>query len=252
MNNKILLTFNATLLTLLTAGTSSAQTLINEYDPENITASASSAQNASNTGAFKTIDASGFNTMTGEHGGSTGIHWQSADNGVTAYESDATWDPDTFDEFIQWDLGAQYVLDSIQVWNYNDVSRYDSGINQLDIWVSSLASPGDPEDGGAADWTLLGADVNFSKAPGAAGYTGFDLETVTGVSLPGTSVRWVRFEADSNHWDGGGFGNDGSQLGPNQVALSEIQFYEVVPEPSAFALLAGMFGLAWVMLRRRA
>jgi len=27
--------------------------------------------------------------------------------------------------------------------------------------------------------------------------------------------------------------------------------FDVVPEPSSFALLAGMFGLTWVMLRRR-
>lgn len=45
----------------------------------------------------------------------------------------------------------------------------------------------------------------------------------------------------SNSWDTFLLGNSGS-----------IQMASVVPEPSAFALLAGCLGLAWVMVRRRA
>jgi len=39
----------------------------------------------------------------------------------------------------------------------------------------------------------------------------------------------------------------------NWVFISEVDFDgAAVPEPSSFALIAGMFGLTWVMLRRRA
>lgn len=37
-----------------------------------------------------------------------------------------------------------------------------------------------------------------------------------------------------------------------QLSGSPISTGTVVPEPSSFALLAGVFGLAWVMVRRRA
>jgi len=40
-------------------------------------------------------------------------------------------------------------------------------------------------------------------------------------------------------------------FGPNQIKVDNITL-SAVPEPSAFALLAGCFGLTWVMLRRRA
>ena len=42
-------------------------------------------------------------------------------------------------------------------------------------------------------------------------------------------------------------GNTGSQVGYDKLVLNGA----VVPEPSTYALLAGCFGLTWVMLRRR-
>jgi len=44
------------------------------------------------------------------------------------------------------------------------------------------------------------------------------------------------------------FGYFGSTTGGTELSSFTIS---VVPEPSSFALLAGCFGLAWIMVRRR-
>ncbi len=183
--------------------TSSSATLI---DGSGITASASSLSNGNPTRAELTIDGSGLSGDT--HGTGTQISWMSASNGTED------------EEWIQWDLGDTYILDSIHVWNYNDSARFDAGINQVDIYVSLLDSPGDPEGAGAGNWTQIGSDVNLPKAPGLSSYTGFDLKATTGITFPTAPVRWVRFEVDTTHWDGSAPGN---QL-PDAAALAEIQF----------------------------
>ncbi|MCH7226808.1 PEP-CTERM sorting domain-containing protein [Haloferula sp. A504] len=141
------------------------------------------------------------------------------------------------DTWIAFDLGAGYVLDSIQVWNAN---RYiDWGINQLDVYVSTIALPGDPEGAGAANWTQIGTNVNFAQTPTQrAADTGFDFETQTGINLPTTAVRHIRFEVDSAF--------DGNATG--YVGLNEVQF-TAVPEPSA--VLLGGLGLLGLLRRRR-
>lgn len=221
------------LVALLTCSSAYSATLINTYGPSNISVTSSSDLNVSNA-KTKTVDASGFNTTTLEHSTATQTSWISADNNAVG------------SEWIQWDLGATVVLDSIRVWNYNDPARFDIGIQTLDIYVSSVTTPGDPEGLEAANWTKVGNNVTIPKGEGVNTYTGFDLETEAGFSLPGTAVRYVRFEVNSTYWDGGG----ASGLTADQAALAEIQFFEAdaVPEPSA-ALLGGLGFL--VLLRRR-
>lgn len=221
--------------TAMMTGSASAATLINTYGPSNITVTASDFING-NTAPSKTIDASGLNTGTGEHNSGTQTSWMNSAN-----------NNDVSDEWIQWDLGASYILDSIQVWNYNDSSRFDSGVKNLDIYVSNTLTPGDPEGAGVGNWTKIGDNVTLSKAPGAAGYTGVDLETDTGISIPLTDVRYVRFEINSTHWDGT---NPGAGLGEHQAGIGEIQFFEGVPEPGSLALL-GLGGLLVASRRRR-
>jgi len=184
-----------------------------------------------NTAPINTVNDSG---MTGDQCGiGTAVSWFSETAGAIA----------TDQEWIQWDLGQACLLDSIHVWNENQKvnASHDTtvdGINQVDIYISSVAAPDDPEGAGSANWTLWAEDVNLPKASGLATYTGFDLETATSSNLPATPIRWVRFEVDSTH-DTVGVLYD--------VGLSEIRFYEV-PEPATMALV-GLGGLA--VLRRR-
>lgn len=120
------------------------------------------------------------------------------------------------------------------------------GIRQLDIYVSNVVSPGDPEvpgPGNGDNWTHWATDAILLNGPGTGGYTGFDLETVVGSSLPTSDIRYVRFEVDST------FRSDGINLGGGTgdditvAALAQIEFYSV-PEPNSYALMAlGVGGL---------
>lgn len=193
-------------------------------------------------GSGITVTASNTNTATGSptpyanqyvvdgsgitaNYGATGTEWFTNDGEVR----DNTW--------IAFDLGAEYVLDSIHVWNAN---RYiDWGIDQLDVYVSTIVLPGDPEGAGAANWTQIGTNVNFAQTPTQrAADTGFDFETQTGINLPTTAVRHIWFAVDSAF--------DSNANG--YVGLNEVQF-SAVPEPSA--VLVGCLGLLGLLRRRR-
>lgn len=230
------------------AVSANAATLINTYpsaSTSNIVATASSIEpNTSVNGPDRTvIEANnGFNPATGVHGTGTQSTWRSNQS-----ETMGT-------QWIQWDLGASYQLGSIQVWNFNDAFRRAGGIRQVDIYLSNTVAPGDPEGAGAANWSLWAEDAILDPGSGLAGYTGFDLETVVGSSLPSSDIRYVRFEVDStfrsdgidlNALDGGITGT-GDAAGVS--ALAQIEFYEI-PEPGA--ALLGSLGLLSLLRRRR-
>lgn len=197
-----------------------------------VSASASSERSAG-TLASRTTDKSGL--AAGQHDVEFQQHWFND----TASESLA-------DAFIQWDLGSAYILSSIQAWNLNQDTGAlgdltDHGINQVDIYYSSLAAPGDPEGAGAANWTLLQADATLSQSSGVNTYSGFDLATEIGTALPAGPVRWLRFEIDTNH------GGSGQNF---EVGFSEIEFNGSLPAPEPSALLLAVFGLLGLMTRR--
>lgn len=122
---------------------------------------------------------------------------------------------DPSESFIQWDLGANYLLDSIHVWNLRSKKRTEVGVRSVDIHVSEFPFAGDPEGHEAAMWTRLGTGpVEFPQAPALGSPNlGFDLASLLGISLPKTGVRSVRFELNSN-WKGS----------KNPTGLAEIRF----------------------------
>jgi len=161
--------------------------------------------------AYRVSDWSG---MTGSVGASG-----TADNGY----SDKTWldyPNQTGTSWISWDLGAEYTIGSIHIWNYNEVNLPQRGTKKLNLqtgdatafasntgWVSQLSN---------VDWTAIGANGTISdptkvQGTGQNGYAGFDW------TLPAPiTTRYLRFQT-LEHFAGG-----------DSVGLSEVLFYTAV------------------------
>jgi hypothetical protein len=174
----------------------------------------------------RTIDGSGLSG--GVHANTVGTSWLTPNGN------------DPSDDWIEWDLGASYTLNSIQVWNVNNNGNATFSTEDVDIYFSNAASPGDPEGAGSANWIhYTGSEVTLPQAP-ASNNTGFDLATVAGSALPASAVRFVRFELNS------GYHGTNTYTG-----IAEIQFDgTAIPEPSSLALI-GLGGLAFFLRRRK-
>lgn len=178
-------------------GTWSFTTTAALIDGAKITATASVHAGSTTAMPFMTIDGSGLSG--GVHGTGLSIKWNTPGS-------------DIVNQWIQWDLGASYTLDSIHVWPYKD--QFVSSMKSVDIYFSNAPIPGDPEGVGAGNWTKLGgASVQLPEAPDSPN-TGFDLETATSTTLPDTEVRFIRFELNTN-WE---------ESTSYRTGLAEIQF----------------------------
>ncbi len=151
------------------------------------------------------------------------------------------------DPWIIYDLGNNYNVASLHLWNYNEsgISNFqpnsDRGIKTATIFTSSTDT--------SPTWTSQGT-FSFAKAFGSSTYAGEDK------TLAVSNVRLVKIQALTN-WKGysypaswpGGYQNDYNAV----TGLSEIQFDGVlVPEPSTLLLLAcGLIGLLAYAWRRR-
>ncbi len=160
-----------------------------------------------------TINSSGFDEVNGYHVAGNGdnvMYHQDLDN--------------TLPNFAIYDLEANYYLDSLKVWNYNDAGNL--GIGAKDVKISVASSEG----GAFTDiWT-----GQFDQAPGL---DNVDFGQV--IDLNTADVRLVRFDITSNY----GFTARGGLTG-----FSEVRF--ATPEPSSTALL-GLGGLALMLRRKR-
>ena len=134
--------------------------------------------------------------------------------------------------YVEFDLEANYNLSFFTVWNFNGSSGGDVNQGAKDVTISVASSV-------AGTFTSLGSFV-FDIAPGDE-TTAFGQDIDLSSFAAADDTRLIRFDITSNH----------SGATTDQTGLSEVRF-AAVPEPSAFALLAGCFGLSWVMVRRRA
>jgi len=134
--------------------------------------------------------------------------------------------------YVEFDLEANYNLSFFTVWNFNGSSGGDVNQGAKDVTISVASSV-------AGTFTSLGSFV-FDIAPGDE-TTAFGQDIDLSSFAAADDTRLIRFDITSNHSGGT----------TEQTGLSEVRF-SPVPEPSSFALLAGCFGLSWVMVRRRA
>lgn len=169
--------------------------------------------------ASHVVDGSGFNLATGTHTNATdGFVWLSTGTGAAG----GTPDPNPQ---ITFDLGKIRTIGEVQIWNYNEITSSgiafrNRGIENMTVLVS--------DDG--VLFTSLGSTTLFA-APGTA-----DRDYHQTLDL-GVRARFVRFANLTSHGGDNGF-----------VGLSEVRFFEVIPEPASFLLL-GLAGTA--LLRRR-
>jgi len=113
--------------------------------------------------------------------------------GGTMWESDGSGFPQT----ATFDLGANYNLDGMLVWNYNENNFTSRGVSNVVVEVASaLGGP----------YTVVGTNT-FVQATGLTNYTG------DRYSLTATNVRAVRFTIQNNY-----------NTSDAYVGLSEVRF----------------------------
>jgi hypothetical protein len=131
------------------------------------------------------------------------------------------------DEYVLFDLGRSYRLNSMKVWNYNDSyvdMHHWRGVKQADIYIST-SGRGTPLDH-PEDWKLVAEDVQFEPGTGTPEY-----DTPSQIPLRDASARFVAIVIDE------ALGHDprGTDLAGaygDVVGLSEVQFFGVRSTPS--------------------
>jgi hypothetical protein len=186
--------------------------------PENVTASSQITDTNPNFSRIDDFIVNGNGLSGGTHTGSVeGNMWLSSANGFGGLDPDPR---------VTFDLGGLYLIDQIQVWNYNEnpPNLTNRGVNAVTINFGATAALGG---------TVPGI-TNFAQANAQETYAGEVFDSFTPFE-----ARYIEFDIDSNHGDGSGF-----------YGLSEVQFSgTLIPEPSSMAL--AFFGFLAFLRRRR-
>ncbi len=155
------------------------------YQIENITATASSSQNAT-TGPENTINGSGLNDND-QHSTDLAAMWLSSGDGPQP-----SW--------IQYEFDRAYKLYEMWVWNSNMAIELIAGLGMKEVTIEYSTD--------ANDWMVLTGVPEFNQATGLDDY-----EHNTTVPFEGATAKYVKITANSN-W--------GSMP---QYGLSEVRFY---------------------------
>lgn len=198
-------------------------------DPTTLTAYASTTISSSNRAPSQAVNGAGMDdsletfhvaTNNGEN-----VNWMS-DAGDTA-------------GWFEVDLGAEYLLGSMKVWNFTSTNRPEREVQSVDVYVSTALTPGSHNYATDPDWTLVLDDVLFSQIPAGPNSSPELLD----FGPSGVNARWVALDILSNYGD-------------NYTGLGELRFYALqVPEPGTVAAaLSGLLvalGLGWFRRTRR-
>jgi hypothetical protein len=233
MKNKILYYTIAIAALILPAN---AQTII---DSSGITASTTDTTH-SWLGPDQTINPTGIGPwpgLTGAHPNE--VHGIDHNNdGQFRNTGDAT--PTTL--MLKLDLGANYNLATLRVWNggywRTSAGDYDgggySGINQADLYYSSATA--DPGNDFSSGWTLIGTAgaQTFNRAVTTQGVS---FGATDEIDLGGIDARWFGIDAKSNFGHPELWGKDGVGLEATLfTGIAEVQFLAAVPTTAPISI----------------
>ena len=176
----------------------------------------------SNRPASNAIDGSGFTDaeiLTLETGDPVPVTWPN-NTGIYLHEWQANI-PDDGADWMEFDLGEDYTIQGIHVWNAQDASN--RGARAVNVKVATGATA-------PTDWSAIGVTKSFEFAQATNPSAGQDYEFDTSVA-----ARWVYFDIDTNWGDA------------TINGIGEVRMVEGIPEPATMSLL--VFGAIGMLAR---
>lgn len=145
----------------------------------------------------------------------------------------------TTNRFVTIDLGASYVLSSIQIFNSNQVDR---GTGSFSLSAGNAITAG-ANDGGISTGQVVSSATSLL---GATALTYSTFNPVSGQTFAlndGNAYRYLTLVLIGVPSTGGPFAN---------VGLAEVRLFgSAIPEPSTYAALFGASALGFAFWRRR-